>query len=135
MFIWTKNFREHWNSGMSFSLNHFISVTLSIQVASAPLVHYSIKYSFTLIYESFKFLEIKTSMVFNLSSTNNTISSSFFLFFLTINLSCLTPAVIAQIRVLLQNSKYWWKYRLKETKAKSETHPVIADTEISDCLM
>ena len=128
MFIWTKNFREHWNSGMSFSLNHFISVTLSIQVASAPLVHYSIKYSI-------KFLEIKTSMVFNLSSANNTISSSFFLFFLTINLSCLTPAVVAQIRVLLQNSKYWWKYRLKETKAKFETHPVTADTEISDCLM
>ena len=59
----------------------FVSLAISTQVASMPL-----KKSSWQIFELIKALEIKTSMLFNLDFGNNTISSSFFLFFLTIDL-------------------------------------------------
>ena len=42
-------------------------------------------------------LEIKTSIVFNLSFPNNIILSCFFFFYLIIDLYFLIPAVIAQV--------------------------------------
>ena len=49
------------------------------------------------MYESIKALEIRTSIVFNLSFPSNTILPCFFFFFFIIDLYFLVPAVIAQI--------------------------------------
>ena len=53
----------------------------------------------TNIYESIKALGIKTSIVFDLSFSNNTILSCFFFFFFIIGLYSLIPTVIAEISI------------------------------------
>ena len=49
------------------------------------------------MFKPIKFLEIKTSLLFNLHFANNTILSCFFLLFLVIDLYFLMPPAIAQI--------------------------------------
>ena len=65
-------------------------------------------------------------MLFNLEFANNTILSRFFFIFLIIDLYFLVPAVIAEIVISIGIPS-------KETKAKIEIHPVIAEAKIRKC--
>ena len=80
---------------------------------------------------------MKTSMVFNLTFTNNDNLSC--LFFLTIHLCFLIPTVIAQILILQQNSQRLYQLLptkvipTKEEKAEIKTHSVTAKAKIKKC--
>ena len=80
-----------------------------------------------------KALEIKTSIVFNLSLPNNTILSCFFFFFLIIDLYFLIPAVIAQIFSLTTELVMPIGTLTHEANAEIEMQPVTVETKISNC--
>ena len=86
---------------------------------------YTKTYSSWLRYESIKALEIKTSMVFNLSSPNNTIID--YTFFIS--------AALSQFFILTAELAITIGIPTKETKRKIETHSVIAENKISNCQM
>ena len=71
-------------------------------------------------------------MAFNLIFTNN-ISSSFFLFFLIIDLYFLIPEIIAKNFNSTTELAMSRGRPTKETKAGNETHPVTAKAKISNC--
>ena len=85
------------------------------------------------MFESIKALETRTSIVFNLSFPNNTISSYFFFFFFKIYLYFLIPAVIAQI--FIPTEEFVTPTRIQPNKANTEieTHPVTVEAKISKC--
>ena len=68
-------------------------------------------------------------MVFNLVFTNNTILSSFFPFFLIIDLYLPIPAVIEQIF----NPTVALPIPTKQTKAHMETRLITVESKISKC--
>ena len=72
------------------------------------------------IYESIKALEIKTSMVCNLTFARNTMLPCFFSFFLFIDLYFLIPAVITQIFNPTANLQHKQQYLLKKQKLESK---------------
>ena len=84
-----------------FYIIYFTEIFISSFISS-----YSLNTLFTetnsswLKYESIKALEIKNSIVFNISFPNNTRLSCFFFFFLIIELHFLISVVIAQIFIL-----------------------------------
>ena len=78
-----------------------------------------------------KALEVKTSMVFNLVFTSNTILSSFF--FLIIDLYFLIPAVITEIYIVIAELAVPTGIPTKEARAEIETHPVTVEARISKC--
>ena len=63
-------------------------------------------------------------MLFNLDFSNNTILSCFFLFFLTIDLYFLIPAVIAQTFNLIAELLIPMGVPSKEAKVDTEIQPV-----------
>ena len=71
-------------------------------------------------------------MLFNLDFGNNTILSCFFVFFLSIVLYFLIPAVITQIFHPIAELVIPIGIPPKETKAEMETHPVIVGITISE---
>ena len=71
-----------------------------------------------------KFVEIKTSMLYNLVISNHAILSCFLFFFLIVGLYVLIPAVIAQIFNLIAELVISKGISSKETKAEREIHPV-----------
>ena len=85
------------------------------------------------IIESIKALVIKTSMLFNLIFTNNTILSCFFFYFLIIDLHFLIPAVIAQIFNLIAELGIPIRIPNKEAKAEIEIRPITVETKLRKC--
>ena len=85
------------------------------------------------ITESIKFLEIKTSMLFNFGFANNIVLSCFFFVFLISDLYILIPAVIAQIFNPIIELVTPIGVPTKEAKAEMETHPVIVEAKIRKC--
>ena len=83
------------------------------------------KFDELLQYKSIKALETKKSMVFNLFFTNNTILSSFFPFFLIIDLYLPIAAVIEQIF----NPTLALPIPTKQTK----TRLITVESKISKC--
>ena len=77
-----------------------------------------------------KALEIKTSVVFYLAFTRNSISSCSFLFFLMIDLYFLIPAVIGQIFIVAGEFAISTRIPTKEAKIKFEIHPVTVEAKI-----
>ena len=80
-----------------------------------------------LIAESIKAFEIKSPILFDLNFASNSILSSFFLFFLTIDSYFLLPTVIAQIFNLIPGIVIPIGIPIKETKEEMERHPVSAE--------
>ena len=68
---------------------------------------------------------MKTSILFNLDFSKNTILSCFFFFFVIIDLHFLSPAVIAQIF----NPIVKLVVPSKEAKAEIEIHPVTVEAK------
>ena len=87
-------------------------------------------YSYILITESVRCLEIKTSILFNLYFAENAILSCFFFSFLIIDLYFLIPAVIAQIFNPISEFVIPIEIRTKEAKAEIEIYPVIVEAKI-----
>ena len=77
--------------------------------------------------------DIKTSTLFTLDFTNNTILSCFFFFFLIIDLFYLIPVVIAQIVKPVAELVIPIEIPIKEAKAEIETYPVIVEAKIRKC--
>ena len=77
-------------------------------------------------------LEIKTSILFDLSFPNNTNSSCFFFFFFIIDLYFLIPAVIAQIFILPAELAIPTGTRTNEVNAEIETQPVTVKVKTSE---
>ena len=86
-----------------------------------------------LITESIKALEIKTFVLFNLDFAKNTILSSFFFFFLIINLYFLISTIIAQIFYPIAELVIHIGIPIKEAKSEMETHPLIVEAKIRKC--
>ena len=85
-------------------------------------------YSSWIITESIKALEIKTSMLFNLSFANYIILLYFVFFFLIIiDLYFLLPAATAKIINPIAELVIPIGIPTNEAKAEMETHPVIAE--------
>ena len=84
-----------------------------------------------LIYESIKALEIRISIVFNLSFPNNTILSCFFFFFFIIDLHFLVPAIIAQMFIPTAELVIHTETQTNEANAEIETQPATTDDRIS----
>ena len=80
-----------------------------------------------------KALEIRTSIVFNLSFPNNTILSYFFFFFFIIDLYCLIPAVIAQILIPTAEIVIPTGIQTNGANAEIETQPVTVEVKIRKC--
>ena len=80
-----------------------------------------------------KTLEIRTSIVFNLSFPNNTIFSCFFFFFFIIDLYFLIPAVLAQIYIPTAELSISTGIATNEANTEIEAQPVTAETKISKC--
>ena len=78
-------------------------------------------------------LEIRTSMIFNLSFPNNTILSYVFFFFFIIDLYFLIPAVIAQMFILTPKLVIPTGVQNNEANAENETQPVTVEARISTC--
>ena len=76
-----------------------------------------------------KALEIRTSIVFNLSFPNNYILSCFFFFFFIIDLYFLIPAVIAKILISTPKLVIPTGIVTNETNAKTETQPGTVETK------
>ena len=81
------------------------------------------------MFESFKALEIKTSILFNLDFVNNSILSCFLLTY--IDLYFLIPAVFTKILNPIAEPVIPIGIPTKEAKAEMETHPVIVEITIS----
>ena len=75
-------------------------------------------------------IEIKTCMVFNLVFVKNTILSSFFFFFLIIDLYFLNHAVIGQFFNNITELVIPIRIPSKEEKAEAEMHPVTTEAKI-----
>ena len=73
------------------------------------------------IYKLIKSVDIKTSMLFNLSFANNIILSCFFFFFLINDLYFLVPSVIAQICIPTAEPEIPTKTVNNEANAEIET--------------
>ena len=73
-------------------------------------------------------------MLFNLDFANNTILSCFFFFLLVINLYFLIPAVITQIFNPTAELAIYSGIPTKEAKAEMKTHPVTAETKMSNII-
>ena len=86
--------------------------------------------SLSLIIESIKALEIKTSMLFYLNFANNTILSCFSSFFLITDLYFLIHAAIEQIFNLIAELVIPIWITSKEAKAEIEIYPVIVEAKI-----
>ena len=80
-----------------------------------------------------KDLEIRTSIVFNLSFPNNTILSCFLFFYFMIDLYFLIPAVIAQFLIPTADLLIPTGTPTNEENAEIETQPVTVETKISKC--
>ena len=85
------------------------------------------------MYESIKDLEIRNSIVFNLSFPNNTILLCFFFFFFIIDWYFLVLAVIAQIFIPFPELVISAWVTTNEANAEIETQPVTVETKISKC--
>ena len=72
-------------------------------------------------------------MLFNLDFANDTILSSFFHFFLIIDLYFLIPAVITQTFNPIVELAIPIEIPTKEPKSEKETHPVLVEIAISEC--
>ena len=72
-------------------------------------------------------------MLFSLDFANNTILSSFFLFFLIIDLYFLIAAVVAQIFNPIAEIIIPIGIPTKEAKSEIEIHPVIVEAKIRKC--
>ena len=72
-------------------------------------------------------------MLFSLDFANNTILSSFFLFFLIIDLYFLIAAVVAQIFNPIAEIIIPIGISTKEAKSEIEIHPVIVEAKIRKC--
>ena len=86
-----------------------------------------------MIYESIKALEIRTSIVFNISFTNNTILLRYFFFFFSIDLYFLIPAVIKQTFIPTAELVIPTGTETNEANSENETQPVIVEPKISKC--
>ena len=82
------------------------------------------------IYESIKDLEIRTSIVFNLSFPKNTIFLCFFFFFI-IDFYFFIPAVIAQIFIPTAELEITTVTQANEVNAEIKTQPVTFEARIS----
>ena len=80
-----------------------------------------------------KDLEIRTSIVFNLSFPNNTILSCFLFFYFMIDLYFLIPAVIAQFLIPTADLLIPTGTPTNEENAEIEIQPVTVETKISKC--
>ena len=78
-----------------------------------------------------KDLEIRTSIVFNLSFTNSTILSCFFFFFFIIDLYFLISAVIAQMFIPTAELVIPTGISTNEANAEIETQPVTVQARIN----
>ena len=81
-----------------------------------------------LITETIETLEIKTSVLFNLDFSKNTVSSCFF-FSLIIDLNFLIPVVIAQIFNLIAELVIPIRIPRKESETEIEVYPVILEAK------
>ena len=72
-------------------------------------------------------------MLFNLDLANNVILSCFFLFFLTIDLYFLIPAVVTQIFNGIEELAICIWIPIKEAKAEIEMHSVIVEAKMRTC--
>ena len=72
-------------------------------------------------------LEIKTSTVFNLSFSSNTILSCFFFFFFIIDLNFIIPAIMAQMFHLTAELVIPILISSNEANAETETQPVTVE--------
>ena len=97
----------------------FTFSTLFIKARSSPLIT-----------ESFKALEIKTSVLFNLDFANNTILSRFSFFFLIIDLYFLISATIAQIFNFIAELGIPIGIPSEEAKSEIELNPVIVEVKV-----
>ena len=86
-----------------------------------------------LIYESIKAFKIRTSIVFNLSSPNNTILLCFFFFFFITELHVLIPAIITQMFYSTEEIVIPTGSRTNEANTEIETHPVTVHARLSKC--
>ena len=78
-----------------------------------------------------KALEIRTSIVFNLSFPSTNILSCFFFFFFIIDLYFLIPAMIAQMFNPTTELVILTGTQTNEANAEIETQPVTVETKIS----
>ena len=85
------------------------------------------------MYELIKTLEIRTSIIFNLSFPNNTILSCFFFFSFINDLYFLIPAVIPQVFIPTAELVIPTGPKTNEANAEIETQTVIVETKISQC--
>ena len=76
---------------------------------------------------------MKTFVLFNLDVANNTISSSFYFFFLIIDLYFSIPAAIVQIFDPIAELVIPIGTTSKEAKAEIDIHPVIVESNIRKC--
>ena len=86
-----------------------------------------------LIYVSTEALEIRTSIVFNLSFPLNTILSSFFFLFFIIDLCFFIPAVIVQIRIATAILIIYTGTQIYEVNAETDTQPLTVEAKIRKC--
>ena len=84
-----------------------------------------------LIFEHIKALEVKTSTIFNLVFAINTISLSFFFFFLIIDLCFLIHEVPTEIFIVIAELVTFIGIPTKDAREEIETYPVSAETKIS----
>ena len=81
--------------------------------------------------ESIKAIEIRASIVFNLSFSNNTILSCFFFFFFMIDLYFLIPAMVAQIFNPIAEIVIPTGTQTNDANAEIKTQLVIVEDRIS----
>ena len=86
-----------------------------------------------LIYVSTEALEIRTSIVFNLSFPLNTILSSFFFLFFIIDLCFCIPAVIAKICIATAILIIPTGTQTYEVNAETDTQPLTVEAKIRKC--
>ena len=85
--------------------------------------------------ESIKAIKIKSSMLFNLDSANNTILSCFFLFLLIISLCFLIPAATEKVFNLIAELVINTGVPTKKQKSDTETLPIIVGAKIRKFLL
>ena len=87
--------------------------------------------TYSSLYESIKALEIRTSIVFNLTFPNNTVLSCFFFFLFIIYLYFLISAVIAQMFIPTSELVIPTGTQINEANEEIEMQPVTAEDRIS----
>ena len=92
------------------------------------------KKSSQLIYESVKALEIKTFILFNVLFANIPFHFAFF-FFLINGPYVLIPALIAQTFNPVDKLVISLRMPSKEAKGEIETHPILAEAKLRNCLV